>query len=93
MITICITIVLIVALVCATICFIQHEKTYAASDLSESQLLEDVHIRALNVFDRYLDAYNKACANGSTFYIDGKELYTTLGDIVVMTNNYDNQKD
>lgn len=93
MIIICITIVLVVAFVCATICFIQHEKTYASSDLSESQLLEDVHIRAFNVYDRYLDEYNKAYANESTFYIDGKELYTTLEDIIEMTNDYNNQKD
>ncbi len=92
MITICITTVLVVALVCATICFIQREKAYAASYLSEAQLLEDVHIRALNVFNRYLDEYNKACADGSTFYTNGKDLYTAIEDIVEMTNEYYKQQ-
>ena len=92
MIAICITICIVVALICASACFIVREKTYAASDLSEQQLLQDINIRILAVYNRYLDEYNKAFSEGTSFYTNAKELFQAVEDVLEMTIDYKKQE-
>lgn len=90
MIIICITICIVTALICSSICFIYREKTYSASDLSEQQLLEDINIRATSVFDRFLDEFNVPSTEENKGY---KPLFHAIEDIVKMTYDYKKEND
>ena len=92
MIAICITICIVVALICASACFIVREKTYAASDLSEQQLLEDINIRCLNVYNKYLDEYNNALSEGSNLRNPTNDFFQCIEDILEMTIDYKKQE-
>lgn len=90
MIIICITICIVTALICASVCFIYREKTYSATDLSEQQLLEDINIRAASVFDRFLDEFNVPSTEENKGY---KPLFHAIEDIVKMTYDYKKEND
>lgn len=90
MIIICITVCIVTALICSSVCFIYREKTYSATDLSEQQLLEDINIRATSVFDRFLDEFNVPSTEENKGY---KPLFHAIEDIVKMTYDYKKEND
>ena len=90
MIVICITVCIVTALICSSVCFIYREKIYSTTDLSEQQLLEDINIRATAVFDRFLDNFNIPSTEENKKY---KELFHAIEDIVKMTYDYKKEND
>lgn len=90
MLEICITICIVVALICGTICFIYKENLYSGADFSEQQLLEDIHAVAVKEFDRNqndIESNNDIDENG-TLYVAANNTLSALDTIITLTKDY-----
>lgn len=90
MLEICITICIVVALVCGTVCYVYKEKTYCSVDLSEQQLLTDIHKVAIKEFDRNQNDIesNEEIDEDSTLYVAANNALSALDTIVTLTKDY-----
>lgn len=90
MIEICITICIVVALVCGTVCYVYRQQMYNGTDLSEQQLLEDIHAVAIKEFDRNQNNIesNETIDEDSTLYVAANNALSALDTIITLTRDY-----
>lgn len=89
MVYICVSIVLIIAMICFTICYIYREKTYQSGNGAEGALLENVYYIANNAYQRIRDRYEPAMYEDKKVLIDCKSIANALLDIISITSDYD----
>lgn len=95
MITICITIGVVVLMICATICFICYERCLSDVDTGDVSKLEDIYVIVQDAMLKEADArreYEQTCKDDNYhFYFDNKVYKDAICLISKITEDYKNE--